>query len=88
MRGELWVDAEQYQWVKVHAEVVRPVNFGLFFARVKPGTEFTLEQKPLDGKIWLPSHFAMKVNARLLVFSKDSADDETYSSYYRSETAQ
>ena len=30
MRGEMWIDAEQYQWVKVHAEVFRPVAFSLF----------------------------------------------------------
>lgn len=28
MRGKMWVDAAQYQWVRVHAEVFRPVSFG------------------------------------------------------------
>ena len=83
MRGKLWVDADQYQWVKVHAEVFRPVNFGLFFARVKPGTEFTFEQKPVQGNLWLPSHFSMNLNARVFVASKRSHDDETYSDYHR-----
>jgi hypothetical protein len=81
MRGQMWVDAEQYQWARVHAEVFRPVRFGLLIAQVKPGTEFTFEQKPAEGKLWLPSHFAMNVKTRILLLSRTSADDEVYSDY-------
>jgi hypothetical protein len=81
MRGEMWIDTEQYQWVKVHAEVFRPVAFGLFIANVKPGTEFTLEEVPVQKNIWLPSHFSTQVKASILMFSNQSADDETYSNY-------
>ena len=84
MRGKMWVDAEQYQWTKVRAEVFRPVTFGLFFARVKPGTEFTLEQRPVQGQLWLPSHFTMTLNARVLFSSRHSTDDETYTAYRKS----
>src|ERR1051325_3734028 len=83
MRGRLWVDKDQYQWVKVHAEVFRPVSFGLFIASVKPGTEFTLEQKPVQGNLWLPSHFSMRVRAKVLVISKRTNEDEVYSNYHR-----
>ena len=33
---QMWIDTRQYQWVKVHAEVFRPVAFGLFIAHVSP----------------------------------------------------
>jgi len=82
MRGRMWVDTQAYQWVKVHAEVFRPVKFGLFIAEVRPGTEFTLEQSPVQGNVWLPSHFRMAVNARVLIVSRRSSDDETYSNYH------
>jgi hypothetical protein len=78
MRGTLWVDTQAYRWVKVHAEVFRPVAFGLFFARVQPGTEFSLEEKPVTESLWLPSHFSMAVNAKVLFLSRRSTDDETY----------
>jgi hypothetical protein len=81
MRGRLWIDEQDYQWVKVHAQVFRPVAFGLFIAHVYPGTEFTLEQRPVQGNLWLPSHFSMRVNSRILVFAHNSSDDETYSNY-------
>jgi hypothetical protein len=85
MRGKMWIDAQQYQWVKVQAEVFRPVTFGLSVAYVESGTEFTLEQKPVEGDIWLPSHFSTRVKAEILIFSRRSTDDETYSRYRRAE---
>jgi hypothetical protein len=84
MRGKLWVDAEQYQWVKVSAEVFRPVAFGLFIAHVQPGTEFTLEQEPVTERIWLPTRFSMRVKARILILSRNSSDEEIYSAYHLS----
>jgi len=81
MRGTLWIDTSDYQWVKVAAEVFRPVAFGLFVAHVEPGTEFVLEQAPEGGGLWLPSHFLTKVNAKVLVWTHNSVDDETYSHY-------
>lgn len=82
MRGKMWIDEQQYQWVKVEAEVFRPVAFGLFIAKVEPGTKFTLEQAPVRGGLWLPSHFSMQVRAQVLWYwAHNSSDDETYSHY-------
>ena len=81
MRGKMWVDEQQFRWAKVHAEVFRPVTYGLFIARVRPGTEFSLEERPLPSGIWLPSHFSVKVRARILILSRNSTDDETYTNY-------
>jgi hypothetical protein len=84
MRGTMWIDEQQYQWAKVEAEVFRPVTFGLFIARVRPGTEFTLEQRPVGGNLWLPSHFSMRVKATVLHFwAHNSFDDETYRDYHK-----
>ena len=84
MRGKMWIDEQAYQWVKVEAEVFRPVAFGLFLAKVEPGTAFTLEQKPVQNNLWLPSHFSVNVKARILWYwSHNTTDDETYSHYTR-----
>lgn len=85
MRGKLWIDEKDYQWVRVRAEVFRPVTFGLFIAHVQPGTEFMLEQRPVEGNLWLPAHFEVKVNASVLWWSRNSVDNETYSNYHRAE---
>jgi hypothetical protein len=72
---------QQYQWVKVQAEVVRPVTM-FVVAKVGPGTRFELEQQPINGSIWLPKHFAENVKASALGFlDESSTDDESYSDY-------
>jgi hypothetical protein len=85
MRGTLWVDAATYQWVKVTASVFRPVAFGLFIAHVEPGTEFTLQEAPVEGGLWMPRHFRMQVKASVLFWSRNSVDDETYWDYHRAQ---
>lgn len=84
MKGRLWIAKDTYHWVRVHAKVVKPVEFGLFIAKVRPGTEFELDQSPVDGSIWLPSYFSQSVNARVLGFyGIRSREEEYYSDYER-----
>jgi hypothetical protein len=82
MRGRLWIDTQGYHWVKVEAEVVKPVSTYMI-ANVRPGTKFEFEQQPLNG-VWLPHRFSQSVNARVLgVHSILSREDETYTNYRR-----
>jgi len=81
MKGRLWIDKSQDQWVRVEAEVVRPVFF-FGIAKVGPGTRFFLEQAPVSANLWLPTHFSVNVKASALGFiNEDSLDDETYRQY-------
>src|ERR1051325_11434966 len=84
MRGKLWIDSREYQWVKVRAYVFRSVPVEFFIADVRPGTEFMLEQAPQQPGIWLPTHFMTKVRATALwLWSKNYTEDETYFDYRR-----
>jgi hypothetical protein len=81
MVGKLWIDKESYQWLRVEAQVIKPVSFLGFIARVGPGTSFVLEQEPVRGNL-LPKHFSMKVKATILgIIHRNYGEDETYSNY-------
>lgn len=80
MRGKLWIDKAETQWVRVEAEVMAPVSMYLL-AKVSPGTKFVLEQMRIAPNLWLPKHFQMKAKATVLGFSHNEMDDETYSDY-------
>lgn len=82
MKGRLWIDKAHYHWVKVQAEVIRPVEFGFFIAKVKPGTTFELRQAPVGG-VWLPKSFVETVSATVLGFYGLKTREETYFSSYR-----
>ena len=84
MEGMLWIDKKTFQWVKVEATVIHPVSIAGFLAQVQPGTRFELEKMPVTDSIWLPEHFAMKSQARVLfLFTRKSQDDETYYGYHK-----
>jgi hypothetical protein len=84
MEGTLWIDATDYRWARVQAEVKHAVSIEGFFARVEPGTRFLLEQKPMDGGIWLPSHFTMQTHAKVfLLFSHNEQEDSGYYGYHK-----
>jgi hypothetical protein len=82
MQGEIWIDKQTFQWVRVEAEVMHPVPIVGFLARVEPGTRFELEKMPVDSGIWLPEHFAMKSRAKILfLYTRKDQEDETYFDY-------
>jgi hypothetical protein len=83
MKGRLWIDKARYHWVRVWAEVISPVQFGLFIAKVKPGTSFELDQAPV-GDVWLPKSFVETVNATLLgIYGMRTREEEHYSAYHQ-----
>lgn len=81
MRGRIWIDKEQFHWAKVQAEVVRPVSFGGFVAKVAPGTKFVLETEPVNGEIWQPKEFSVQVCASILFWQHNSSTTEQFSDY-------
>jgi len=84
MQGRIWIDKEGYHWVKVHAEVIKPVTYGMFIAKLVPGTKLEFELGPVEGNLWLPTRFVQEVNAKVMgVKTIRTRQEETYTHYYR-----
>jgi hypothetical protein len=82
MQGQLWIDKQTFQWVKVQAQVIRPVSIEGFLAQVQPGTRFEVEKMPVDDSIWLFKHFSMRSQAKILFFfTRRSQEDDTFYDY-------
>jgi len=82
MRGEMWIDEATYQWVRVQADVVKPVSMYGFLAKVKPGTRFELQQEPVQAGLWLPKTFSVRVKATALgLLNESSQEDDVYHAY-------
>ena len=80
--GKLWVDKEDFGWIKVDGNVTQSFSMGLFFARVLRGSHITMEQTRVAEGIWMPEHIEVRAAARLL-FVKSLMIDRvlTYSEY-------
>ena len=84
MEGTLWIDQATFQWVKVEAHVMRPVEIEGFVAKVEPGTKFSLEKMPVEGDIWLPKRYTMTADARVLfLLPHHSQEDDSYFNYQK-----
>jgi hypothetical protein len=66
VEGKLWVDTQDFGWVKVDGEVTQPVSMGLFLARVLRGSHITMEQTRLDDGSWMPARIEIRASAKIL----------------------
>lgn len=80
-RGKLWIDKSEYQWVRMQAEVMEPLTWGLFLIKLNPGSSVMFEQTRVNDEIWLPKHRTIRLAARLLFKHVDEEQDITFRDY-------
>jgi len=66
-RFRLWLDKADTQWAKLDIECIDTISWGLFLARVQKGSTIRLEQTRVNDEVWLPKHFALKMDARVVL---------------------
>ncbi len=83
IHGTLWIDKSDFHWIKVEAETLGTISFGMFIARLAPGSHLEFEQTRVNGEIWLPKRGTVKASARLALVKKLNLEQETDFSNYR-----
>jgi hypothetical protein len=87
LRGKIWVDQAEYQWVKVDADVLDTISLGLALFRIAPGGHLTFEQTRVNDEVWLPAHAKIRADARLAYVRSMHAEIELkYSDYKKFQT--
>ena len=82
VRGKVWIEQKTYHWVKLDADAIDTLTFGLGLLRVAPGGTLHFEQVRVNDEIWLPSYTLVRANARLALVKKLRAEiDIRYSGY-------
>jgi hypothetical protein len=76
VRGKVWIDKAEYQWVKAEAEVLDTLSFGLALFRLAPGGSLRFEQTRVNDEVWLPAHVMIRADARLAYVKKVRAEIE------------
>jgi len=65
LRGKIWVDQADYQWVKAEVEVMQPISFGWGLLRLARGSILNFDQVRVNEEVWLPAHIRLRADARL-----------------------
>jgi hypothetical protein len=82
VQGKLWVDKQDFGWVKVDGEVTQSFSMGLFVARVQRGSHIILDQTCLGEAVWVPKRLEVRASARILLLKSLELDRIlTYTDY-------
>jgi len=82
VRGKVWIDKSEYQWVKAEMQATDTLSFGFGLFRLEPGGSISFEQTRVNGEIWLPTRAFIRADARLAYVKKVRAEIEiTYRDY-------
>jgi len=83
MRGKLWIDKHDVQWVKADAVAMNTVSFGLFIARLSKGSHIVLEQQKLPDGDWVARRIQAKADARMFIFFNHNFEEDIRYTDYR-----
>ncbi len=65
VRGKVWIEKSEYQWVRAEAEVLDTLSLGMALFRLAPGASLKFEQTRVNDEVWLPAHMMIRADARL-----------------------
>ena len=82
VEGKLWVDKQDFGWIKVDGQVTQSFSMGLFVARVERGSHIIMEQTCVGDGVWVPKRIEIRATARILFLKSLGIDRiHTYSDY-------
>jgi hypothetical protein len=84
MMGTVWVDEQDHVLVKAEGHFVNNFKIGGgLVANIQKGTNFSMEQRKVNGEVWLPARFEGQGSARALLFLGFNGHIEAVESDYR-----
>jgi len=83
VKGKLWIEKKNYNWVKAEAESIDTISFGLFILRIHKGAQLSFQQLHLNDEVWLMQRFHVSGGARVALFRNEGMDQEDTFSNYR-----
>lgn len=66
-RCKLFIDKTDFTLARIEADVLQPITFGLFLAKLSEGAHLSFEQVRVNDEVWLPKDVSVHANARALV---------------------
>jgi hypothetical protein len=87
LKGRVWIDKAEDEWVKLDLTTIDTISFGLVLARIHKGSRLVMEMTRVNDEIWLPKRVQLHFDARLALFkSYDDDVEQTYRDYKKFRT--
>lgn len=75
-RFRVWIDRAENQWVKLDAQCIDTVSFGLFLARIHKGSRIVIDTTRVNDEVWLPRHVAVHVDVRVALLKNFNVEED------------
>lgn len=82
-RGRMWIDQQEYQWVRMDGEVIDTVSWGLFLARLAKGSKIFFEQVRVNDEVWMPKQVKVDLDARIALLKRYQGDIDIHFQDFR-----
>jgi hypothetical protein len=83
IKGKIWIDKVEYQWVRLEAETTDTISYGVFLARLNPGAKLVFEQTRVNDEVWLPKREFVRGSGRVGLLKKVAMEEELTWNNYR-----
>jgi hypothetical protein len=84
MQGDMAIAVPAYRIAKIEARLFRDVNFGWgILGHLDKGGQFVVEQKPVEGNDWVPTHMVLRFTGKVLIFKSLKINDDEITTGYR-----
>jgi hypothetical protein len=83
IKGKVWIEKKNYNWVKVDAEATDTISFGLFLFRIHPGSRFSFQQSFVNNEVWVMKRLEIEGGARIALFKNENVEQEDVLSNFR-----
>jgi hypothetical protein len=84
LRGKIWIDKADYQWVRTEAEVTDNISWGLVVARLSKGARLKVQMTRVNDEVWLPKRIEAHGSARIALLKKYRLEAQTsFSDYHK-----
>ena len=83
IKGRLWIEKKDYNYVQVEAETTDTISFGLFLFRIHPGSRFLIETTHVNNELWAIKRFYVNGGARIALLKNEIAEQEDVFSNYK-----
>jgi hypothetical protein len=83
IKGRMWIEKKDYNWVKVEAEATDTISFGWFLFRIHPGSRFVLETQHVNNEFWALQRLYINGSARIALLKNETAEQEDVFSNFK-----
>lgn len=87
LRGKIWISKNDYGCVKLEAETLDTISWGVLLLRIHKGTQIRIEQTHVNDEIWLPRGMSLRASGRVALLMTGAVDLEWSFSNYKKFTS-